>query len=66
LNGELGALLGVIEGADVAPTTQAVSGAQSLEQALAELMKRWNDIKSRDVPALNGHLRQANLPALTL
>ena len=66
LNGELGTLLGVIEGADVAPTTQAVSGAQSLEQALAELMKRWNDIKSRDVPALNGQLRQANLPALTL
>ena len=29
-------------------------------------MKRWNDIKSRDIPALNGQLRQANLPALTL
>jgi len=60
------ALLGVLQEADVAPTTQAASAMTELQQQLPPLMKRWEEIKTHDIPALNRLLEDGNLPELKL
>ena len=65
MNGELLGLMGLVEGADVAPTIQAVAGSEQVQRALAAVLSRWNEIKSTDVKALNNQLTKAGLPALT-
>jgi len=65
LSGELISLLGLLEGADATPTTQAVAASEELQRVLATLLERWNEVKSRDLKALNDQLRQANFPPLT-
>jgi photosystem II stability/assembly factor-like uncharacterized protein len=58
------ALLGVLQEADVAPTTQAVSAERELNQTAPALLQQWQRIKLQDIPALNTQLRNANLPEL--
>jgi hypothetical protein len=60
------ALLGVLQEADVAPTTQATSAITELQQQLPPLMQRWQEIRTHDIPALNQQLKNANLPELKL
>jgi photosystem II stability/assembly factor-like uncharacterized protein len=60
------ALFNVLEEADVAPTTQAASAVRELEKQLPPLMQQWEAVRSQEIPALNGKLRSANLPELTL
>lgn len=64
LAGELNTIMGIAEGADAAPTTQATSAYNQSRQSLDELLARWNEIKSRDVNDLNEKLRRANLPQM--
>jgi hypothetical protein len=45
LNGQLASLLGVVDGADVAPTTQTARAAETLERALAAATARWDAIR---------------------
>jgi hypothetical protein len=60
------ALLGLLQEADVAPTTQASGAVEELAKQLAPLMQGWQQVKSHDVPALNQQLKNANLPQLKL
>jgi hypothetical protein len=64
LNGELLGLMGVVEGADVAPTSQAMSASQQLQKLLAEVLSRWSELKDKDLKALNDQLVKAGLPRL--
>ena len=66
LNGELAALLSIIEGADAAPTTQAVAEAAAVQRALQTQLLRGREMETRDIPALNIQLQQANVPAIRL
>jgi photosystem II stability/assembly factor-like uncharacterized protein len=66
VSGSLRSLMGLLQGADVAPTTQALAAVAERRRALATLMARWNEIKARDIPALNVQLRKSNLPELKL
>ena len=43
-----------------------VTAAAKAEQELAPLLKRWQEIASSDVAALNSKLRDAKLPELKL
>ncbi|HYV05618.1 MAG TPA: glycoside hydrolase [Blastocatellia bacterium] len=61
LSGELQSLMELVEGADVAPTTQAIAGSVELQRRLDELLRRWSQIKSTDLKTLNEQLRKANL-----
>lgn len=65
LNSALTQLLTVAQSADAAPTTQAVATFQQVQNALNQQLQTWEDLKSKDIPALNEKLRQANLPALS-
>jgi hypothetical protein len=64
VSGELLGLMGLVEGADVAPTTQAVAAARQLQSSLGQILARWSETKDKDVKALNEQLVRAGLPAL--
>jgi hypothetical protein len=66
VNGQLGALMQALQEADVAPAAAQVAAVADRRHALAGLLSRWNDLKSRDLPALNLQLRQSNLPEVVL
>jgi photosystem II stability/assembly factor-like uncharacterized protein len=64
LSNNLLALMNIIDGADVAPTTQAVAASDDLQKTLNELLARWTDLRNKDVKTLNEQLRQVGLPAV--
>jgi photosystem II stability/assembly factor-like uncharacterized protein len=66
LNGQFGQLLGVVDGADAAPTQTAQDTTGDLQRALTALQNQWDDIKARDINALNDQLRRADLPIINL
>ena len=65
MNGELLGLMALVEGADVAPTTQAVAASEQVQRSLAGVLSRWSELKAKDVNALNEQLVKAGLPAIT-
>lgn len=66
LNADLAHLLGIVEGADVPPTTQATAAFSELERSLAGLLARWQELRGREGAALDELLRRAGLPPLPL
>jgi photosystem II stability/assembly factor-like uncharacterized protein len=65
-NASVATLYGSVGQADVAPTTAQVNAAANTEGDLSALMKRWEEIKDSDLPALNRRLKNANLPEIRL
>ncbi|MBI3652529.1 MAG: glycoside hydrolase [Acidobacteria bacterium] len=66
VSSELSALMNLVEGADVQPTTQAVAAFREAQKTLATLLARWQELKEKEGKALNDQLRQANLPQIKL
>ena len=65
MNGELLGLMGLVEGADVTPTTQAVAASEQVKRSLEQVLARWSEIKDKDVRALDEQLTKFGLPRLT-
>jgi hypothetical protein len=61
----VGMLYGAIGQADAAPTTAQLNAAAETERELTAVMKRWDEIKTSDVPALNRQLKKANLQEIS-
>ncbi|HWN97837.1 MAG TPA: hypothetical protein VNS63_01045, partial [Blastocatellia bacterium] len=66
ISAELLALMDLVEGADVTPTSQAVAASGELQRRLAELLSRWSQMRANEVKGLNEQLRQANLSQIEL
>ena len=66
IRGTLGLLLGRLQEADVAPTTQTAAAVADRQKALASLLARWTAVQNEDLPKLNAQLKQANLPVATI
>ncbi len=66
VSGGLSQLMQLLQGADAAPTTQAVAAVAERRRALADLLHRWDTLKNRDLATLNAQLKQANLSIVTL
>jgi photosystem II stability/assembly factor-like uncharacterized protein len=66
LHAALATLLDVLQQSDTTPTTQAVAASADFQQKLRELSLRRDELKAKDVQAVNGQLRAAGLPPLTL
>jgi photosystem II stability/assembly factor-like uncharacterized protein len=66
IGGSLSSLMGLLQGADAAPTSQALAAVTGRRQALASLMAKWNAFKTQDVANLNVQLKAANLPAIEI
>ena len=64
LPGSFTSLLDLLQEADAAPTTQAVGAAKDLQTALTRSQKIWEDIKTKDLAALNTKLRAAGLDVI--
>ena len=64
LNGQFAQLLAYVDSADAAPTPTAPKAFTMIQQSLTDLTANWNDLKSKDIPALNDQLRKAGLPVL--
>jgi photosystem II stability/assembly factor-like uncharacterized protein len=63
-NSAVNTLYGAVGQADAAPTAAQLNAVAAVELDLPALMKRWEEIKKSDLPALNRQLRIANLPEI--
>ncbi len=59
-------LMNMVEGADVAPTTQAIAASDDVQKSLSALLTRWEEIKTKDLKSLNDELRKAGKPIISL
>jgi hypothetical protein len=50
LNGALRSMLGLLQSADVAPTTQAVAASNALHATAEDLLGRWERLKKESEP----------------
>jgi hypothetical protein len=66
ISGSLSSLMGLLQGADAAPTSQAVAAVTDRRQALSNLLATWNALKTQDLVNLNAQLKAANLPAIEI
>ncbi len=66
LNGGFGAIISALDTADAAPTTQQTNMVAELEKALDEQLSAWNQLKTKDIPALNEELKEAGAPQIDL
>src|ERR1044072_8414191 len=64
LNNGFSALLDTLQDADLAPTQPVDAAATELQKTLAKLMAEWDQLKAKDVTAMNEQLRAANQPVL--
>jgi photosystem II stability/assembly factor-like uncharacterized protein len=55
-----------MQGADVAPTNNQVAACAKAREQSAEVMKKWNALKTTELAAVNAKRKAAGLPALTL
>jgi photosystem II stability/assembly factor-like uncharacterized protein len=67
LDGQLTALIGHVDGADLAPTEQQAQAFEQACKALGGVLQQWEDLKSKELPVFNKLLEEHNaapLPAL--
>ena len=58
LNGALSELITNVGSADAAPTAQAADAFEAYRQLLARQLAGWDNLKGKDLTALNSMLRQ--------
>ena len=66
VNGQAATLYQQIWQVDAAPTSPQAEALAMVERDDQEVMKRWNDFKKTDLPALNQLLRQAQIPEIQI
>ncbi len=66
VNGQASTLYGQVWQADAEPTSSQMEAMATTEHDTSDVMKRWNEFKNSDLPALNRQLREANAPQIQL
>jgi photosystem II stability/assembly factor-like uncharacterized protein len=66
IQGEMSGLMGALQGADAAPTTQVAKAAEDAHKTYLELSKRARDLFEQDVPKLNEQLKRASQAELVV
>jgi hypothetical protein len=66
IGGSLTSLMGLMQAADAAPTSQVLTAVGERQKALAVLMDRWKALKTQDLAALNAQLKTAGLPVIEI
>jgi hypothetical protein len=64
LNRDLGHLLSVVDGTDAPPTQSALATYGELQRSLTELLASWNELRTRNLVALNEQLKSNHLPEI--
>jgi photosystem II stability/assembly factor-like uncharacterized protein len=65
-NGTVGTLYGSVGQADAAPTAAQIDAATDAEHDFSVVMRRWEELKTSELPALNRELKSAKLPEISL
>jgi photosystem II stability/assembly factor-like uncharacterized protein len=63
---ELNKLAGAVDGADAAPSPDAVTGFDKIQPELAATLAAWEEMKTKDLAALNAELKRAGEPGIVL
>jgi photosystem II stability/assembly factor-like uncharacterized protein len=66
LNGEASNLYQQVWQADAEPTSAQMTAERATDQDRSDVMKRWNEFKSTELPAINAALREAKIPEINL
>ena len=66
VNRQAGGLYSQIWQADAEPTIPQQEAQTAIERASADVLKRWNGLKTIDLPALNRQLQQWKIPELRI
>ncbi len=66
VNGQAAALYGQVWQVDAAPTVAQSQASATTEREEADVMKRWDKLRTTDLSALNGVLKNAGLPELKI
>jgi photosystem II stability/assembly factor-like uncharacterized protein len=66
VNGQAGTLYQQVWQADAAPTSSQTTAETKLAADSADVLKRWQELKNSDLPAVNKLLRDANIHELRL
>jgi photosystem II stability/assembly factor-like uncharacterized protein len=64
LNNDIYTLYIAVDRADAAPTPAQEKAGSTIEADLSPVMKRWEDLKSTDLAALNRQLKATDLPEI--
>jgi photosystem II stability/assembly factor-like uncharacterized protein len=65
INGDLLAMLALLEEADAEPTSQAVAAVRSVRADFAAILVRWRQLSTSDLAVLNARLRAAGQPSIS-
>ena len=66
VTGEMTVLYDAVSGVDSAPTTPQGRALARIEQDFSDVIRRWEVLRTVDLPAINRRLRASNLPELRL
>ncbi|HTQ80764.1 MAG TPA: hypothetical protein VMM92_12265 [Thermoanaerobaculia bacterium] len=66
LTAELDRLATAVDGADAAPSPDAVAGFAQAETRLRQLLAAWNELKTRDLETLNVQLVKGDRPKIAI
>jgi photosystem II stability/assembly factor-like uncharacterized protein len=66
VNGQVTVLYGQVWQADAEPTAAQSEAATATERDVSDAMKRWDALKTADLPVLNRALHTANLPEIQI
>ena len=66
VNGQVAILYGQVWQVDAEPTAAQSEAAAATERDASDVMKRWDALRTADLPALNRALGGANLPAVKI
>ncbi len=66
VNGQVAVLYGQVWKVDAEPTAAQSEAAAAIEHDAQDVMKRWDALRTTDLPALNRYLGGANLPELKI
>ena len=66
VSGDIAPLYAEVDRVDAAPTPAQNQALASIERDFSGAMKRWDALKSSDIPALNRQLKSASLPELSI
>jgi hypothetical protein len=66
LNGAFASLLDTLESADQAPTAQAMDMYTELTRVLTARVAAWNELRTKDIPALNEELSKLALAPIKI
>jgi hypothetical protein len=66
VNAQLAGLYGMVDSADAAPTDSQMKALAAVKRDFDDVMARWNQFKTADLPSFNKQLHDAGMPPLVL